>query len=127
MERFMNEEEMESRLTEISNEYAQLPQLAVWDLTLESTNKGDVKVLLKQGINTIERTIGHKEPLDFISDTFNYPATISPRSKQPCLESIESGHFDEFGKLIVCRKDGTQEKFTLKGITKEDAVKKFGL
>jgi hypothetical protein len=121
------EEEMEARINEISNEYAQLPQLAHWDLSLEAIGKGNVKVLLKYKINTIERVIGYKESLDFISDTFNYPDTISPRSKTPQLESVTGGHFDDFGKMIIRRKDGTQEKFTLKGISKEDAAKKFGL
>jgi hypothetical protein len=127
MESFMNEEEMEARITEISNEYAQLPQLEHWDLTLYSLEKGDVKVLLKNKLGTIERTIGHKENLDFIADTFDYSPNITPRSKMAQTDSIIGGHFDELGKLIINRKDGTQERFTLKGITKEEAVKKFGL
>lgn len=98
-----------NRIQEISDEYAQLKELDRYDLTLEAVGEhGDVKVILKKQGATFERTIKHDESLDFISDSFFYPDTITPHSKDISLHRLRMAYFNEFGNLVVERDDSTE-------------------
>ena len=98
-----------NRIQEISDEYAQLPQLDKYDLTLEAVGThGDVKVTLKKQGATFERTIKHNESLEWISDTFQYPDTFSHNSKDISLKGLKMAYFNEFNKLVVERTDSTE-------------------
>lgn len=97
------------RICEIMEEYSQLPQLDRYDLTLEAVgDSGDVKVTLKNKGITFEKTIRREEPLDFVSDTFYYPDTITPNSKDICLKGLKMAYFNEFGRLMVVRDDSEE-------------------
>lgn len=118
--------EIQHRMTQIINEFSQLKQMDRFDLTLESMGDGFVKVTVVDQVrkhDTAERLISPSEDLSFIAYTFDYPNTITPRTKPFMREYIESAYIDELGKLVVVHKDST-EKFTLSGISKEDALKK---
>jgi hypothetical protein len=111
-----------NRIQEISDEYSQLEQLGVYDLTMEAVGeKGDVNVTLKKQGVTFERTIKHNEPLDFISDTFFYPDTYSPHSKDISLKGLKMAYFNEFGRLIVER-DDTIEAFKVQDRHKDKVI-----
>ena len=98
-----------NRIQEISDEYAQLKELDRYDLTLEAVGEhGDVKVTLKKKGATFERTIKYNEPLDFISDSFQYPDVITPNSKDISLKGLKMAYFNEFNKLVVERTDSTE-------------------
>lgn len=115
----MNEETMQERIGEITDAYAVLPQMEYSDLTLEAIgSNGDVRVTISlDGIrghkNTIEKTIKFKDSLDFITDTFGYPNTFTPRSRDIALDGLKTAYFDVFGYLIVERED-SQEVFKVK-------------
>ena len=122
----MEEMEIQHRMAQIINEFSQLKQMDRFDLTLESMGDGVIKVTVVDQIrknDTAERLIKPSEDLSFIPYTFDYPNTITPRTKPFNKEFIESAHIDELGKLVVVHKDST-ERFTLSGISKEEALKK---
>jgi len=110
--------EIKERMLDILSEYAQIIQDIEHEVTLEHVGEGgDIKVLLSKATNygnrTAERVIGYDEPLDFISETFHYPNTFTPRSKDMSLEGLVMAYFNDFGELIVERKD-TLESFKVK-------------
>jgi hypothetical protein len=97
------------RICEIMDEYSQLKQLDYYDLTLEGIgDSGDVKVTLKKQGITFEKTIKPDDSLDFVSDTFFYPDTITPNSKDISLNGLKRAYFNEFGRLITERDDSTE-------------------
>ena len=109
--------EIKERMQDIINEYAQIVH-DIGDISLEHVGEdGDIKVLLSKttdkGNRTAERVIAYDEPLDFISETFHYPNTFTPRSKDMSLEGLVMAYFNDFGELIVERKD-TLESFKVK-------------
>jgi len=102
----MEEETIMERINEILEEYAQLPQVVNYDLSLEAIgDKGDIRVALvgksRGGNALIERVITPDESLDFISDTFHYPNTFTPRSRLMSLRGLEMVYFDVSNNLIV--------------------------
>jgi len=102
----MEEETIMERINEILEEYAQLPQVVNYDLSLEAIgDKGDIRVALvgksRGGNALIERVITPDESLDFISDTFHYPNTFTPRSRLMSLRGLEMVYFDVGNNLIV--------------------------
>jgi len=108
-----------NRIKEIMDEYSQLQELDKYDLSLEAVDdKGDVMATLKKGKTTFERLIHHDEPLDFISDTFEYPEYITPNSKDISLKGLKMAYFNEFGRLVVERTD-TVEVFKVQDRHKE--------
>lgn len=127
------EEYIMNRINQIMDEYAQLKNLADYDLTLEAVgNSGDVNVTLKKGLVTFERTIGLKEDLSFISDTFSYSDTFHPRSKDIALNTLKIAYFNELGKLVVEHDDSTEvfkvkdaQREEVKSILKEKLGNKF--
>lgn len=97
------------RICEIMDEYSQLKQLDYYDLTLEGIgDSGDVKVTLKKQGITFEKTIKPNDSLDFVSDTFYYPDTITPNSKDISLNGLKMAYFNEFGRLVVMRDDSEE-------------------
>ncbi len=127
------EEHIMNRIKEIMEEYSTLPQLDRYDLSLEAIgDKGDVNVTLKKGNTVFERTIKHDEPLDWISDTFEYPEYITPNSKDISLHGLKMAYFNEFGRLVVERTDTVEvfkvqdrHKERVKDILKEKLGNKF--
>lgn len=127
------EEYIMNRINQIMDEYAQLKNLTDYDLTLEAIgNSGDVNITLKKGLITFERTIGYKEPLDFIADTFTYPDTFHPRSKDIALDTLKIAYFNELGRLVVEHDDSTEifkvkdaQREEVKSILKEKLGNKF--
>jgi len=102
----MEEGTIMERINEILEEYAQLPQMVNYDLSLEAIgDKGDIRVALvgksRGGNALIERVITPDESLDFISDTFHYPNTFTPRSRLMSLRGLEMVYFDVSNNLIV--------------------------
>ena len=102
----MEEGTIMERINEILEEYAQLPQVVNYDLSLEAIgDKGDIRVALvgksRGGNALIERVITPDESLDFISDTFHYPNTFTPRSRLMSLRGLEMVYFDVGNNLIV--------------------------
>jgi len=105
----MEENVMQERINEIMQEYSQLPQLADYDLSLEEIgDEGDVKAVLTQGEITFEKTFGFSESLEAIPYTFNYPDKITPRTCNLSLNGLKTASFNEFGHLVVVRKDSTE-------------------
>jgi hypothetical protein len=128
------EEQIMKRLDEITSEFAQLKQLDHFDLTLEPIgDNGDVNVTLKRGTVTFERLIGYREPLEWISDTFYYPDTFTPQSKDIATTGLQGAYFGKWGDLIIQR-DGTQEILRVKDAQRDEVTailkaklgKKFG-
>lgn len=118
----MTENEMETRINQINEEFALLPQMEDYDLTLEAIGEeGDVKVTLRKGQITFEKTFGITDDLDTICDTFGYPETISPRSKDIALNGLEMACFNESNDLVVIRK-GTTEKFKVREHHREEVI-----
>jgi hypothetical protein len=110
----MDEIMIEARVNEISEEYSQLLQLNDFNLTLEAIGEdGTVKATLTRGETVFEKTIAPDESLDFISDTFSYPDTITPRSKEISANDLKRVFFDTSGYLWTIRK-GTEERFKVK-------------
>ena len=122
--------EIKERMLDILSEYAQIIQDIEHEVTLEHVGEGgDIKVLLSKATNygnrTAERVIGYDEPLDFISETFHYPNTFTPRSKDISLEDVKMAYFNEFGDLIVVRESscfGTTEGFKVKHEQKDEVA-----
>jgi len=117
---------MNNRLEEINEEFAQLPQIEWCDMTLEVVgDNGDVKVTLIGnpeviGRRTIiEKTFALHEPLESVRDTFGYPDTFTPRSRDISLKGLRMAYFDIYGSLIVERDDAT-EKFRVKDSHREE-------
>jgi hypothetical protein len=115
----MEEKEMENRMSEIQSEYAQLPQLDRFDLSLESRPDGGVSVSLDHGDNKIRRVIAPKEDLSFIGDTFFYPNTFTPRSKMISTDGLREAYFDKYGYLVVVH-DNSTESFKVASHQKEE-------
>jgi hypothetical protein len=110
----MTEQEMETRINEIMDEYALLPQLSEYNLTLEAAGeKGDVKATLQKGGTVFEKTFGITDDLRMISDTFGYGEYITPFSCDISLEGLKRAYFNESGEFITERK-GTTERFKVK-------------
>ena len=107
------------RLEDIISEYAQLPQLDKFDLEIESYSNGDVLVQIKRGTVNFKRLIGHNEPLDWIVDTFSYPDTFTPQSKDINTTDLLGAYFGDWGDLIVVKKDST-EIFRVKDSQREE-------
>ncbi len=112
----MEESQIMNRITEIMNEYACLPQMAYCDLTLEAVGcSGDVRVKIvgfpeKKNNVLIERLIQKNESLAFIGDTFNYPNTLTSRSKMFSADGLKEIHFDKYGYLVATH-DNSEEIF----------------
>jgi hypothetical protein len=129
----MNEILKQQRIEEIINELAQLQQTAKYDVTLESTgDDGDVKIILTNGVITMEKTIGFKDDISFISETFSYPDIFTPSSRDFHAHSIKTAYFDNYGDLIVEHKDSTEmfkvkkaHREEVKAILRENLGKKF--
>ena len=127
------EEHIMNRVNQIMEEYASLKQTADFDLSLEAVgSSGDVKVILKKDNSSIERVIGFKESLEWISDTFNYADTFHPRSKDMCLKALKIAYFDSWGRLVVEHDDSTEvfkvkdaQREEVKAILKEKLGNKF--
>ena len=121
--------EIKERMQDIINEYAQIVH-DIGDISLEHVGEdGDIKVLLSKttdkGNRTAERVIAYDEPLDFISETFYYPNTFTPRSRDMSLEDVKMAYFNEFGDLIVVRESsyfGTTEGFKVKHEQKDEVA-----
>lgn len=100
---------MQERVNEIMQEYSQLPQLVDYDLSLEEVGEnGDVKVTLKRGDITFEKTFGFSESLEAIPHTFGYPDKITPRTCDMALNGLKTAYFNELGQLVMVRKDSTE-------------------
>jgi hypothetical protein len=122
------EERIMNRMQEILDQYAELPQMDRYDLTMEAVgDKGDVNVLLKKDGISIEKTIGVNDDLGFISDTFGYPDTITPRSRDFATESVKMAYFSIHGDLMVEHTDGTVEKFKVKPAQRDTIIEKIKL
>jgi hypothetical protein len=108
----MQEEEMiQNRMQAIINEFGQLKQMDRFDLTLESMGDGEIKVTLtdeKRPHDKAERIIRPDEDLSVIGDTFQYPATFSPRSKMFNVASVKDARFDKERYLIITHEDSTE-------------------
>lgn len=118
------EDNIMERMQEITDEYAQLPEMEYCDLTLEAADNGDIKVLItgqSKGNETAERVITAGEDLDFISETFYYPKTITPRSKPISKEGLVCLYYDEFGYLIVER-HLSEERFKVNPDQREEVT-----
>lgn len=128
------EEYIMNRISQIMEEYAQLKNLADYDLTLEAIgDSGDVSITLKKGLITFERTICFKEDLSFVSETFSYPDTFHPRSKDIALDTLEIAYFNELGRLVVEHKDSTEvfkvkdaQRDEVRDLLKEKLGSRFG-
>jgi hypothetical protein len=119
----ISEMELQHRMTEIMDEYSACKEFDRYDLALEpSGDDGDVKVVIKKPGATFERVIGYKESLKFIPDTFDYPAQITPNSKDFALNSLKTAYFGEFGDLMVEHSDGSMEKFKVRSDHKARVV-----
>ena len=113
--------EIQERMQDIINEYAQIVH-DIGDISLEHVGEdGDVRVVLTKitdkGKRTATRHIAYDEPLDFISETFHYPNTFTPRSRDISLEDVKMAYFNDLGDLIVERESayfGTTEGFKVK-------------
>lgn len=117
----MDEMAINNRMTEIMTEFSQLKQLDDYDLSLESLDStGNIKVLLKMGKELFaERIITPHESLDFIQDTFKYPETFHPRSRDMSLNGLKTAYFDVFGRLVTEREDAV-EVFKVKDTQREE-------
>ena len=118
--------EILNRMQQITEEYSSLPQMDKIDLTLDAVgDDATIKVTLLGAKNSnrqmAERTISPQEPLDFITDTFNYPNTITPRSKLFSTTGLKEIHFDPYGYLVVTRDDCT-EVFKVNPAQKEEVT-----
>jgi hypothetical protein len=114
------------RIQEITEQYSELPQLEKYDLTLEAVGEnGDVRATLKKGGTTFEKLIKIDDDLGFIEDTFSYPNTFTPRSKDFAVDSVKMAYFGIYGDLMVEHKDGTVEQFKVKDDQKESIAKKL--
>ena len=114
------EDEIMKRIEDIISEYAQLKHMENFDLSIELVNElGDVNVVIKKDKVTFERTIGHKEYLGWISDTFSYPDTFTPQSKDINAKDLLGVYFGDWGDLIVVKKDST-EIFRVKSSQREE-------
>ena len=98
-----------NRIQEISDHYAELPQMDRYDLSLEAVgDNGDVHVTLKKQGVTFEKLIKHNDDLDWISDTFSHPDTFSHHSKDISLNRLKTAYFDVYGRLMVVRDDSVE-------------------
>jgi hypothetical protein len=110
----LSEMEILKRMDAINCEFAQIPQIENFDLTLEAvgtdgTVKATIRGLHRKG-DCAEKVISPKEDLSFIGHTLNYPNTFHPGSKMFCIDTVKEAHFDRDGYLIVTHDDST-EKF----------------
>ena len=55
--------------------------------------------------------IGYSDSLAHIVDTFDYPATITPRTINLSTKRLEMAYFNPIGRLVVARIDGDSEEF----------------
>lgn len=104
--------EILNRMQEITNEYAQLPQINKFDLSLEAIGDDGTVAVLIQGISRpqdrAERVISPKEDLSFIGHTFTYPNTFHPTSKIFNVDAVKNARFDREGYLVVTHDDSTE-------------------
>ena len=98
-----------NRMLQIINEYSQCKEFDNYDLCLDALDHGDVKVTIKKPGVTFERTIRFNESLSFITDTFSYPPTITPTSKDIASNSVKMAYFNSWGNLIVEHEDSVEE------------------
>ena len=121
--------EIQARIDEISEEYAQLPQIGEFDITFDAIDdSGAIQVTLlcvQSHKSKIERLILPEEPLGFISDTLNYHDTLHARSKDIVLDGMKYVYFDGFGRLVLERGDSTVEVFKVKEAYREELSEKL--
>jgi len=111
-------------MQEIINEFSQLKQMDRFDLSLEALGDGFIKVSVvdqHRQSDKAERVISPEESLSFISETFNYPDTFTPRSKDFALESLKMAYFNDIGRLVVEHEDSTEE-FRVRPDQKKDVI-----
>lgn len=118
---------VEERVAQIMHEYAQLPQLNKFNITLEAIDDlGNVEVKLHRGENLMEIMIGAEDDLSFISETFNYSERFTPRSKDIRTDGLKTAHFDELGYLIIEREakgfPSTVERFKVSKEQREEVT-----
>jgi hypothetical protein len=119
----ISEMEIQTRMTQIINEYSSCKEFDDYSLSLEPYGEnGDIQVLIQKDKITFERIIEFKEDLGWISDTFSYPPTITPNSKDFALNCIKRAYFNEFGDLMVEHTDSTIEKFKVRSDHKDRVV-----
>ena len=116
------------RMQEIMEAYSVLREFDMYDLEMESVgNKGEVKVRLTKPKVTFERIISPTESLDWIPDTFNYPNTITPRSRDIAPEFVKMAYFGQYGDLMVEHLDGSIEEFRVNHKQLDAVVDKLSL
>lgn len=119
-----------NRMTAIINEISQLREMDDVDMTLEAVEPPGAVKLTLVGVTsagrrkTAERVIMPDESLDFLTDTFFYPNTITPNSKDIASKGVKMAYFDNYGDLIVERAEGT-DKFMVKDKHRPEVVKKL--
>lgn len=118
--------EILKRMDSITNEFAQLPQIGRFDLSLEAVGTdGTVKVIITGDTrkhDTAERIIHPQEDLSFIKHLFDYPPTFTPRSELFALDGLKSVYFDRDGYLMAVHDDST-ERFKVDPKQREEVIK----
>lgn len=105
----MTQEEMEARINQINEEYALLPQLKDYDLTLEAVgDSGDVRVVIQRGKIVFEKTFAPTDSLEAISATFGYSEYLTPLSCDIALNRLKMVYFNDLGRVVVERDDSTE-------------------
>lgn len=118
--------EILKRMDSITSEFAQLPQIGRFDLSLEAigtdgTVKATITGLSRKG-DTAERVITPREDLSFIKHLFDYPPTFTPRSELFALDGLKSVYFDRDNYLIAVHDDST-ERFKVDPKQREEVTR----
>lgn len=119
--------EIQRRMSAIMSEFALLPQMERFDLTLESLVGGAIKASVidkSRPYDSAERIILPTEDLSFIGHTFNYPNTFTPTSKLFNDAELKELYFDPWGYLIVVH-DNSTEIFKVDPKQKNDIMDKL--
>lgn len=121
----MTEMEILKRMDAITNEFAQLPQIGRYDLSLEAIGTdGTVKATitgLTRKCDTAEKIIHPQEDLSFIKHSFDYPNTFTPHSEIFALDGLKSVYFDRDGYLLAVHDDST-ERFKVDTKQREEVI-----
>lgn len=122
----LSEMEILKRMDAITNEFAQLPQIGDFDISLEAIgDDGTIKVtitgLSRKG-DTAEKIIHPQENLSFIGHTFVYPNTFTPRSDMFALNGLKNVFFNKDGYLITIRDGGTEEQLKVSSSHKKEVT-----
>lgn len=111
----LTDTDMNERMLEINEELSQLPGIEKFDITFEpADDKGGIKVHLQnKDVKSVfvSWVIGYSDSLAHIVDTFDYPATITPRTINLSTKRLEMAYFNPIGRLVVARIDGDSEEF----------------